>query len=213
MYIFLLLSLLLVLANIFFPVCKIHLNSKYTTRLQRVWKIWFSALLILLFFSFFDIYIRGYWTTKIIILGFVVVSGIFYAFADRAASNGMLRKLSLCISVIPFLITLFYLILGSGNGFIAHVFITTFGGSNSAILYSDDEVRVERDNRGIRNPRSPRYFRKYELFEIDKGSIVCTQNPDSVDVSHHGDSITFYCFDKSYESSGMANPHISTASR
>jgi hypothetical protein len=207
------LSVLLVVTNIIFPICKIHLNSKYTVRLQRVWKSLLSVLIALLVLSFFDTYLLGYWTTKGIILGFVIISGVFYAFADRAVSSRTSRQLSLFISVIPFIITLFGLIPGPVNSYFAHIFITSFGGCNSVILYSNDRVRVERDNRGIRNPRSPKYYRKYILFEIDRGSIVCTQNPDSVKVRLHGDSITFYCFDQSYESLGMANPQISSASQ
>ena len=206
---FLFVSILLLLGNIVFPSCKIHLDKSKTQRLQQIWIFFAIVLCISAVLAYFNTYLRGYWTTKVLIWIFVFISGFLYAIGNRMSVNMLIRKTSLLISLLPFFCTFIYLVSAMSGGMLLHFVLARTCGSSSFVFYDDASLRIERDNRGFRNRRSPRYFEKLGIFEIDKGSIPCTHRPDSVRVVKQGNSITFLCYDKEYKKSGMNNPHIS----
>lgn len=210
LYIFILSSGVLLLGILVGKGIRPRINTQIVSKIFRVWKAVAIVLLLFLCLSFFDVYLRGYWTTKCLIWMFVIISAFLAVFGNQVSTSKWVRSIWITIAVIPAFCTLLYLAVGAGGSLLMHHVLVRIGGSNDFIFYNDETFRIERDNRGIRNPRSPRIFKKIGPIEIDLGFIECTNKPDSVKLTIRQDSVVCFCYDKAYKESGLENPHIST---
>lgn len=128
----------------------------------------FGILILLVFLVFLannNIYLRGYWTTKVIIWVFVFTGLILFAFGYRATQRKAERvyfglffysPLTLIpLAFVPFL----------GGAILLSIYGFTIGTADD-IQYSDSQYRLQRTYKGFLAPAAPPdLFVKYALFE------------------------------------------------
>lgn len=156
-----------------------------------------TLLIGLAILSNYNIYLRGYWTTKIIIWIFIFTAIILFAFGHKQTQNKLeriyyglffyfpLACIPLCF--IPFL----------GWGIVLGVYGKTIGEQND-IKYSDNKYRLQHTYKGFIAPAAPPdLYVKHGLFEYKEKPLEVEYlgDCDSIRINEITDreiKITFY---------------------
>jgi hypothetical protein len=126
-----------------------------TTKIIRVFLFVLTpVLIILLIISHFNIYPRGYWVTKIIFWVVIVLTMVLFGLGDKSTQSKIERIaygffFYLPLGCIPFLLVPF---IGIGT---ALLFYVSFIGDKSFILYSDENIRIQKQGIRFLGPDPP----------------------------------------------------------
>jgi hypothetical protein len=141
------------------------LDEMSTKRLRMLHFVIFILLVVLAFLANNNIYLRGYWTTKVIIWMFVLTAITLFAFGYRPSQRKAERFYLGFFFYSP--LTLIPLAFVPFFGIVIPLSIYGFTiGSADDIQYSDSRYRLQSTYRGFLAPASPPdLFVKHGLFE------------------------------------------------
>jgi len=74
---------LIFIAGLFGLVLKLRVSSNATVVLKSFFSFQCLILCVIIILALFDIYLRGYWTTKFLIWLFMLTASFLFAFGDR----------------------------------------------------------------------------------------------------------------------------------
>ena len=113
----------------------------------------------------YNIYLRGYWTTKILIWVFILTSMILFAFEYRPTLNPITRTLYGFFFYLPIACIPLCFIPFLGWAIVLGIYGYTIGDEND-IKYSDNKYRLQQTYKGFMAPASaPDLFVKNGIFE------------------------------------------------
>ncbi len=189
---------LLFVFGLFARYKKVQLSIRATSIAGKIFLAVCFLLLSLFVLSLFGTYLRGYWTTKIILWLFIIVGSLLYALGNRQ----VLTKPFRIASAFPFyfpIVSILLLIIPSFLGTIlSYALWLRLTGDPKAIYYEDDEIRIQKVcsdcDAGFKG--DPQYFQKEGLLEFDKGYLQTSNNTfsDRIKLEKANDKITVYLY-------------------
>jgi len=168
-----------------------------TSRTLRIFHFGILALLILLsFLAKNNIYLRGYWTTKIIIWIFLITAIILFAFGHRPRQRKTERLYYGVFFYTPLVLIPISFIPFFGSAILLTIYGFTIGDS-SAINYADSKYRLQHTYRGFLAPATaPDLFIKSGLLEHKEDPLtIHYYGSDSIKINELGGNkieIEFY---------------------
>jgi len=183
--------------GLFGLLIKIRLPFYPTVFLKKVFFIVGVILLISAFLSHFDIYLKGYLTTRVFIWFFLVLAAFLFCFGDRKATSKPLKIIMGLIFFFPSTSILWYFLVPVMGPVLTMSIWGGILGNMENIYYSDKDLRIQKVYQGAMGLKGPpNYFKKGFIFEYDKGFIPgkCYDKPDSIKVYKTDDTISVYYY-------------------
>jgi hypothetical protein len=186
---------------------KVQLTSKMTITVKKIFIFLCSVLVIAIILAQFDIYFRGYWTTKFFIWLFILTASFLFVSGNRKVFSKAWRIFTGFIFYFPIASILWFFIVPFMGPVISLTIWGRILGDPADCYYNDNEIRIQRVFKGALGPAGPPYyFKKRGIFEFDKGimSVNLYEDPDSLKIEKTKDSITAYFYHHS--SQDISNP-------
>src|SRR5829696_3288004 len=179
--------------GLFGLIKKVRLPLRTTIITKRIFLAIGTVLIVAAVLAQSHVYLRGYWTTKILIWLFILTASLLFSFGDRAALVKPLKILAGVVFYFPLASVLWFFIVPFMGPVLS---ITIWGhilGDKDDTFYSDRDLRLQRVFRGALGPAGPpNYFQKSGVLEFDRGTLSVNfyENPDSLKVEKTKDSVT-----------------------
>ncbi|HSC54507.1 MAG TPA: hypothetical protein VLC98_12830 [Phnomibacter sp.] len=176
---------------------QVRLTFSSTSIIKKFFLFLLVLLIVAAILAKFDIYFRGYWTTRILIWFFILFASLLFAFGDRFILTKPWRLFTGFIFYFPLASILWFFIVPFMGPVLS---ITIWGhilGSKDDIFYCDNDIRLQRVFHGALGPAGPpNYFKKSGVLEFDKGllSVNFYETPDSLKIEKTKDTITVYFY-------------------
>jgi len=173
MQIFFLIAGVVFVIGLFGLIKKLYLPAKTSLVIKRFFIFLCLIVLATFILSLFNVYFRGYWTTKILIWSFILTASLLYSFGNRQILTKPWQIFTAAIFYFP-LVSLLLMVIPSFLGTIfSYALWVRLTGDPKAIYYNDNEIRIQKVctdcDMGFQG--LPRYFKKEGLFELDKGEL------------------------------------------
>jgi hypothetical protein len=188
---------LVFVVGLFGLIKKVRLSFRATTITKKILLFINGVLIVVAILAQFDIYLRGYWTTKFLIWVFVLIASLLFAFGDRLVLTKPWRIFTGFIFYIPIASILWFFIVPFMGPVLS---ITIWGrilGDKDDIFYNDNDIRLQRVFKGALGPAgSTNYFKKSGILEFDKGILSGNfyETPDSLKVDKTKDTVIVYFY-------------------
>lgn len=166
-----------------------RLNLNLSNRIKKFHYLGlFICVLVFVSYSYFDIGLRGLWTTRIIII-LTLLTGIFFIFiADRTTINKVEKLYFKLFSFLPILSAGILFIPFLGVVIVVSLFGQLFDPAKK-IYYEDDKLRVQSTFVGVLGPpRIDIFEKKFILEKHLKRTDFYAPEIDSIKVSDDTDS-------------------------
>lgn len=163
-----------------------RLNWTFGNRTTRKFRgIHFAFLILLILLAILggnNVFLRGYWTTKVIIWIFVITAMTLFAFGHRPIQRTIERLYCGLFFYIPLILIPISFIPFLGVGVLLTIHGYTIG-DRSDIKYSDNKFRLQQTYRGFLAPAGPP-----DLF-VKRGMFEYKEKPLAVPYFGEADSI------------------------
>ena len=182
-------------------ITKFEFSSNVTVILKKVFLFLCFVLLIVFILALFDVYFRGYWSTKVLIWIFMLTASFLYAFGNSKVLTSLWRIFTGIIFYFPLANILIYFLIPLFVPLLAFSIWLHILGDNKAIYYDDEEIRIQFPSSEGDYKGWPKLFIKKGIFEFDKGEMLVNYyfDPDSLKVEKTKDLITVYLFKKNFD--------------
>jgi len=150
--------LIIILAILFVIYLFTLSGNKLNTSITKIMRVFVFVLLpvliTLLTLSDFNIYPRGYWVTKGLFWAVAILMIILFGLGNKSALSKIERLVYGLFFYLPlaFILFLFIPFLGIGYGLLFYV---SFIGDSSFIVYSDKNIRVQKQGVRFLGPDPP----------------------------------------------------------
>ncbi len=188
------------LIGLFGLIRKIRMSFRATALLKKLFSFVGSVLVVVAILFHFDIYLRGYWTTKIFIWFFILIASLLFTFGNRNALGKAVKVITGITFCFPVASVLWLFIVPFMGPVLT---LTIWGhilGNKDDVLYDDNEIRLQRVFKGaLGSSGPPYYFKKSGILEFSKGALSVNfyENPDSLKVDKTKDTIIIYFYHNS----------------
>ena len=173
---------------------KVRLSRKATSIIRFIFLLNCAILVLAVILAQSGIYYRGYWTTRVLIWIFICLGSLLFSFGDRKIITTFWQIATSVIYGFP-VVSALTLVIPSVATFFAVFAWGQILGDPAAILYSDNEMRIEQGFQAPFSPAAPiSYIKKRGILEYDNGSLPIEpyNMSHNLKISKSADSITLY---------------------
>lgn len=189
---------------IYFSALAFKNTFNFSTRVTKWLRIAQLTLLLLLIVLFtlqrYNIYLRGYYAPKIIFWGWLFVAMLLYAFGNKNHIHGFEKRIYQILFFLPLASPLIVLVPFAGAALMLR-FHESFIGSNSMLVYSSNNIRIEQAYIRFMSPDPPlEIYSKHNLFSYKDTviDIMFSEKLDSLKVQEFSpDSFKIVYFNNS----------------
>lgn len=123
---------------------RIQFPIKVTSALSKIFLAFSLLLMLLLILSIFGIYLRGYWTTKVILWLFITVSSLFYSMGNKRVVTKPMRIASAITFYFPTISIALFFIPSFLGTILSYAFWIQLTGDPKAIYFEDEDFRIQK---------------------------------------------------------------------
>lgn len=182
---------------------KVRLNIAATRLLNKGFVFFSLLMLILVILAPFDIYLRGYRTTKFLIWLYLFSGSFLFVLGNREVIKQPLRFFSGTLFFYPVISAILIFVIPSFLGTLLSISIwLRIIGDPAAIMYEDKEIRIEKLCHNCDGMEGfPNYYKKSGPLEYFEGELYVGYyfDPDSVSISKTEKLVTVYQYKRGFD--------------